>query len=126
MKVVPLSPLPFAPSLSMRLSRIAHTILPRLAWTFHVVPRPDSAVLAPIGTESFQGWREAQHLSNGFIAEQAQLWPEGQLQITRSLGTEIYIQTLLAGSQIGERLPLANRRIDEEQRVLGLELDFSA
>ena len=125
MKVLPLSPLPFAPSLSMRLSRIAHTILPRLAWTFRVEPRPGCGQVGFIGTESFDGWREAQHLPNGFVSGLVQQWPQGQLQLARNLGTEIYIQTLLAGSQIGERLPLANRRIDEEQHVLGLELDLS-
>jgi hypothetical protein len=126
MKVCPISPLPFAPSLARRLERISHTILPRLAWTFRVEPRPSCYNVGPIATESFFAWRQAQHLPNGFIAELAEQWPQGQLQIQRNLGMEIYIDTLLAGSQIGERLPLANRRIDEEQRVIGLELDLSA
>ena len=126
MKVCPISPLPFGPSLARRLERISHTILPRLAWTFRVEPRPSCYNVGPIATEGFFAWRQAQHLPNGFIAELAEQWPQGQLQIQRNLGMEIYIDTLLAGSQIGERLPLANRRIDEEQRVVGLELDLSA
>ena len=129
MKVVPLSPLPFAPSLAMRLSRIAHTVLPRLAWTFKIEPRPEFQYgfgVGPIATENFGGWREAQHLPNGFIAELAEQWPQGQLQLQRNLGMEIYIQTLLAGSQIGEVLPLANARIDETERIAGVELDLSA
>ena len=126
MRVVPLSPLPFGPSLPMRLARIAHTSLPRLAWTFRVEPRPCCDAAGPIATENVACWREAQHLPNGFIATLAQQWPQGQLPLERNLGMEIYVDTLLAGSQIGERLPLANRRIDEERRVAGLQLDLSA
>lgn len=126
MKVVPISPLPFAPSLPRRLERIAHTILPRLAWTFRVVPRPwCEAIVAQIQDECLCH-RDWNRLPNGLIAELAERWPQGQLQIERNLGMEIYIDTLLAGSQIGERLPLANCRIDEERCAAGLALDLSA
>ena len=105
---------------------MAHTILPRLAWTFRVVPRPWCQQVGPIGTENVACWREAQHLPNGFIAELAEQWPQGQLQLQRNLGMEIYIDTLLGGSQIGERLPLANCRIEEERCAAGMALDLSA
>lgn len=124
-KVVPISPLPFGPCLPARLSRIAHTILPRLAWTFHVVPRNYYNV-GNIATETLAGWREAQHLPNKFVETLAEQWPQGQLQIERNLGMEIYIRTLVAGSQIGEVLPLANARIEDERQVAGLAVDFSA
>ena len=125
MKVVPISPLPFGPSLPARLERIAHTILPRLAWTFRVVPRSYFNV-GNIASESLSGWREAQRLPNKFIETLAEQWPQGQLQLLRNLGMEIYINTLVAGSQIGEVLPLANTRIEDERVVAGLVLDVSA
>lgn len=108
----------------MRLSRIAHTILPRLAWTFHVVPRSYFNV-GNIATEGLSGWREAQHLPNGFVSELAEQWPQGQLQLERNLGMEIYIKTLLAGSQIGEVMPLANQRITDDEQLAGMALDLS-
>ena len=125
MRVVPISPLPFGPSLPRRLERIAHTILPRLAWTFRVVGRPWCDQAGPIDTESRRCFREAQHLPNGFISGLAAQWPQGELQLERNLGMEIYIDTLLAGSQIGEVMPLANRRIEEERCLAGLTLDLT-
>lgn len=124
-KVVPISPLPFGPSLPARLSRIAHTILPRLAWTFRVVPRSYYNV-GNIATENFVGWREAQHLPNKFEETLAEQWPQGQLQLQCNLGMEIYIRTLVAGTQIGEILPLANARIEDDRKAAGQAVDLTA
>lgn len=129
MRVCPISPLPFGPSLHMRLSRVAHTPLGELGWTFNVMPRASDYtpyVVGNIGTEGFSGWRQAQLLPDEFIAELAEQWANGQLQIGRNLAQEIYIDTLLAGSQIGEVMPLANREIVMQDRVAGVMLDLSA
>ena len=126
MFVRPISTLSAAPLLHLRLARIARAPLARLACTFHAVPRRPCPQAGPIATEDFCCWRVAQRLPNKCTELLAEQWAVGQLQLRRSLGQAIYLDTLLAGTQIGERLPLANCAIENDQRQVGCLLDLQA
>ena len=130
MTIHPISALSAGPLLHLRLQRISHTPLARLVSSFHVVPRRPCEAgccgweAGPIGTENFKCWRPAQHLPNEFDQLQADHWQQGQLQLRRTLGQDLFLLTVLAGSDIGERMPLANCRIEEEQCAVGAALDL--
>lgn len=126
MFVRPISTLSAAPLLHLRLARIARAPLSRLACSFHVVPRFPCREAGPIATQDFCCWRVAERLPNKCTELLAEQWAVGQLQLRRNLGQAIYLNTLLAGTQIGERLPLANCAILDEQRHLGCALDVWA
>lgn len=86
-----------APSLFRALRKIAHTPRPRLEVGYRIVPRHDVYAHEALRTE---------------------------VRGLRPLGNALYLDRLLAGGNVGDALPLANRRIEALQDpTLGMQLD---
>ena len=110
-----LGPTAAAPLLGPGLMKIARTPRARLQVGYHVVPRLGRCIPAPLS-----GCCECAPAGPAKVAACLPFiplaWREIQVPWLRPLGVELYLDRLLAGGIVGERLPLANLICEATQR----------